>query len=119
MKLVMGEIAELGTLKNEKHGLVRCQYLVELEKMQFLEGLRLDNKLKKAYINWKPQRTKIYLAVQPLCSSLADALQYCESKLELQQFKGCEETIKFFREFDHLFDILNYRNPIVENAKHQ
>ncbi|XP_046862755.1 uncharacterized protein LOC124456320 [Xenia sp. Carnegie-2017] len=59
IKLVRGAISELRTLKDEKDGLVRWQYLVELEKLQASEGLRLANKLKKAHINWKPQKMKM------------------------------------------------------------
>ena len=49
--------------------------------------------------------------------SVADALEYCEGKLKLPQFQGCGPTVKFIRVFDHLFDVLNSRNPLARNFK--
>ncbi len=48
---------------------------------------------------------------------VADALEYCEGKLKLPQFQGCGPTVKFIRVFDHLFDVLNSRNPLARNFK--
>ena len=50
-------------------------------------------------------------------SSVADALEYCEAKLKLPEFQGCGPTVKFIRVFDHLFDVLNSRNPLARNFK--
>ena len=60
---------------------------------------------------------KVNLAAQALSSSIADALEYCEGKLKLPQFQGCGPTVKFIRVFDHLFDVLNSRNPPARNFK--
>jgi len=35
----------------------------------------------------------------------------------LDGFENCEATIDFLRKIDHLFDILNSRNPIAKNYK--
>lgn len=51
---------------------------------------------------------KVKLAAQVLSNSVADALEYCESRFP--QFKGCKATIKFIRMFNDLFDALNSRS---------
>ena len=51
---------------------------------------------------------KVNLAAQPL---------YCEGKLKLSQFQGCGPTVQCIRVFDHLFDVLNSRNPLARNFK--
>ena len=56
-------------------------------------------------------------AAQVLSSSVADAIEYCSNVLKLEQFQGCEATVKFIRVFDHLFDVLNSRNPLAKGYK--
>ena len=58
-----------------------------------------------------PLAVKVNLAAQSLSSSVADAIEYCATILKLPQFQGSEATVKFLRMFDHLFDVLNSRNP--------
>ena len=60
---------------------------------------------------------KVNLAAQALRSSVADALEYCQGKLKLPQFQGCGPTAQFICVFDHLFDVLNSRNPLASNFK--
>ncbi|CAB4015286.1 Hypothetical predicted protein [Paramuricea clavata] len=60
---------------------------------------------------------KVNLAAQVLSSSVAGALEYCEGKLKLPQFQGCGPTVKFICVFEHLFDVLNSRNPLARNFK--
>ena len=69
------------------------------------------------HIHWKSQKMKVDLAAQTLSASVADALEYCEGKLKLPQFQGCGPTVTFIRVFDHLFDVLNSRNPLAKNFK--
>ena len=60
---------------------------------------------------------KANLAAQALSSSIANALEYCTDELKLKQFHGCEATLKFIRIFDHLFGMLNSRNPLAKGYK--
>jgi hypothetical protein len=95
----------------------KWQFVEELHKLQESEGLHLANKLRSAHIKWKPQKMKVNLAAQALSSSVADALEYCEGKLKLPQFQGCGPTVQCICVFDHLFDVLNSRNPLARNFK--
>ena len=60
---------------------------------------------------------KVNLAAQALSSSVADAIEFCTNNLKLKQFEGSEATVKFIRTIDHLFDILNSRNPCAKGFK--
>ena len=52
----------------------------------------------------------VRLAAQTLSSSVADAIEFLmENGHPL--FKGTEGTIKFIRNIDKLFDLLNVKNP--------
>ncbi|KAJ4922468.1 hypothetical protein JOQ06_019563 [Pogonophryne albipinna] len=55
---------------------------------------------------------KVKLATQVFSSSVADALEFCNTQLHLPQFRGCEETVEFLRTIDAAFDVLNSRNPL-------
>ena len=67
----------------------------------------------------------IELAAQAISSSVADAIEFCDKHLKLEQFAGSEATVKFLRIFDRLFDTLNsrscqgkgYKAPLSENNK--
>ena len=117
LKLVRNTLAEKEIIVNKDGGKILWQYLVHLEKLQNDEGLRLGNKLKKAHIQWKQQKMKVNLAAQSLSSSVADAIEYCATTLKLPQFQGSEATVEFLRLFDHLFDVLNSRNPLAKGYK--
>ncbi len=60
---------------------------------------------------------KVNLAAQTFSSSVADAIEYCTLTLKLPQFQGSEETVKFIRLFNRLFDVLNSRNPLGKGYK--
>ena len=60
---------------------------------------------------------KVSLAAQTLSSSVADAINFLENGLQLQQFKGSESTVEFIRIVDRLFDILNSRSPVAKGFK--
>ena len=117
IKLVRGSLSDLEELQNKDGELIKWRFLDELSELQKSEGLLLANKLRSPHIHWKSQKMKANLAAQTLSASVADALEYCEGKLKLLQFQGCGPTVKFIRVFDHLFDVLNSRNPLAKNFK--
>ncbi|KAL3183923.1 hypothetical protein MRX96_006247 [Rhipicephalus microplus] len=111
---VYGSVDHLVDLNGSE---VRWSFIEELQKLQPDEGLHLGNRLTRAHIEWAKQKMKVRLAVQTLSSSVADALDFCESTLKLPQFKGAHATAEFIRMFDRLFDVLNSRNPFGRSYK--
>lgn len=85
LKLVRTTLAEKGIIVDKDNAKILWHYLVELEKLQSHEGLRLSNKLKKAHINWTQQKMKVNLAAQSLSLSVANAIEYCTTTLKLPQ----------------------------------
>jgi hypothetical protein len=53
---------------------------------------------------------KIKLATQSLSRSVAIALNFCKSNLNLEDFQNAEATIKFLHMFNDAFNILNSRS---------
>ena len=118
IKLVRNTFSDWKVLKDKDGQNIEWKFLEELNELQEREGLRLANKLCKAHIKWKPQKMKVNLAAQSLSSSIADALEFCEGKLQgMPQFDGCGPTVKFICIFDRLLDILNFRNPRAKTFK--
>ena len=68
------------------------------------------------HMEWQKQKMKVNIAAQTLSRSIADALEFLEEQ-GLPQFQGCKPTVKFIRIIDHLFDLLNSRNPLARNTK--
>lgn len=117
LKLVRNTLGQGGILMDKDGSKIYWNYIVELQKLQDKEGLRLGNKLKAAHIKWYQQKMKVNLAAQAFSSSVADAIEYCANVLKLKQFEDSAATVKFIRLFDRLFDILNSRNPCAKGYK--
>ena len=116
LKLVRNTLGDGGTLVDKDGNKVCWEYIIALQQLQE-KGLRLGNKLKLAHIRWWQQKMKVNLAAQTFSASVADAIEYCTNTLKLDQFQGSEATVRFLRTFDHLFDILNSRNPCAKGFK--
>jgi len=80
------------------------------------EGLLAANKLNERHIQWNPQKMKVKLAAQTLSSSVAGSLFFCQNDLGLPELSDCAGTTEFLRVTDHLFDVLNSRNPLAQKA---
>ena len=59
----------------------------------------------------------VSIAAQTLRSSVADAIEFLNKAMHLQQFGGSESMVDFIRLIDRLFDILNSRNPFGKGFK--
>lgn len=96
---------------------IKRKYMEALNKLQEKEGLRLGNRLRMAHLQWRKQKMKVHLATQLFSSSVADAMEYCEQGLKLEQFRGCAATVQFVHTVDAAFDVLNSRNPLGKGLK--
>ena len=117
IKLVRNAFHKYGTLLDDEDKKIEWKYFVALYNLQESEGLHIANKLTKAHINWWQQKMKVNLAVQLFSNRVANALEYCCKVKKLEQFQGCEATVRFIRMFNDLFDILNSRNPFGKGTK--
>ncbi len=117
LKLIRNTLADGGILVDGDGRKICWEYITALQKLQESEGLRLGNKLKQAHTNWWQQKMKVILAAQTFSASVADAIDYCRDTLKLPEFQGSQATVEFIRTFDHLFDVLNSRNPCAKGYK--
>ncbi len=76
LKLARNTLGKGGIMLDINNDKIYWQYVIELQKLQEKEGLRLGNKLKAAHIQKRQQKTKVNLAAQALSSSVAEAIQY-------------------------------------------
>ena len=78
--------------------------------MQDSAKLHMKNKLCAAHVYFSKNKMKVKLAAQLISNSVADAIEYCQYKLNLPNFNGSEGTVQFLRIFNDLFDVLNSQN---------
>ena len=108
LKLVRNTLGSKGCLWAGS-STVKWDYISSLHKLQEAEGLHTGNKLRANHIAWHKKKMNVKLAAQTLSESVAKSLEFCLNE-GLEQFQGCEETVKFIEIFNALFDILNSRN---------
>ncbi|KAF4514120.1 UNVERIFIED_CONTAM: hypothetical protein B566_EDAN019065 [Ephemera danica] len=117
VKLVRNCLGEHKVLFDENGDVINWCFIEELLKLQTEEGLKLANKLAKRHIDWKNHKMRVRVAVQTFSASVADAIEYCATVLNLPNFQGSAATVKFIRIIDRLFDILNSSSPIGKGFK--
>lgn len=89
------------------------------------ENFNLSNKLSAHHINWNQKPMDVRLAAQTISKSVADVLAQLQCD-GYEEFEHAEATIEFLRNFNDIFDILNfaegnredkrYRQPINEET---
>ena len=82
------------------------RYFVDVYDSQRLALLHAGNKLTDLHINYRKKPMNVRLASQLFSKCVADSMQHLLD-LNILQFEGCEGTIKFVRNINDLFDILN------------
>ncbi len=87
LKLIRNTFAKQGGYINGNNEAIEWKYLVELDKLQNEEGLRLGNKITRNHIQFQRAKMSVRLATQLLSSSVADAIEYCDKVLHLPQFE--------------------------------
>lgn len=89
---------------------IQWAYLEELNKVQEKEKFHLRNKLRHRHIHFQNQKMKVKLATQLFSLNVADAVDFCEEKLNMSDFQDSSATTKFLRIINNLFDIFNSRS---------
>ena len=96
---------------------IKWQYIEELNNVQQDLGFTLGNKLKKKHIAWTKHKMNVKLAAQNLSSSVATAIDFLRTEVQLPEFEGSEHTTRFIHMIDMAFDMLNSRNPHAKGYK--
>lgn len=85
-------------------------FIGRLHNLQEEKGLHLANKLSHRHVAFRNEIMKVKLATQLLSRSVAKALEFCEKRLNLTDFKDASATVEFILTLNNIFDILNTRN---------
>ena len=126
IKLIRNAIGDLKLLFTGDGRRIDWHHISNLHKLQTSEGLHAANKIKKDHIHYHRKKMRVYLAVQVISDSVADAIEFCESKLQLPGFSDSSGTCEFLRTFNRLFDWTdskhafqtgNYKSPMRSNNK--
>ena len=117
LKLARNALGNLGSFKTSDWESISWKYITDLSVLQDKEGFTLANKLNSEHINWEKHKMKVKLAAQTFSSSVADALEFLKTDMNLESFQGCAATIQFIRNIDRLFDFLNSRHPMMKGFK--
>lgn len=104
-----------GTASNGNN-LIKWEFLSKLVTLQEKEGLHAANKIRKQHIEYESQKMKVALAAQVLSNSVANAIIFCK-ELGLEEFSGCEATVKFLKLINIAFDLLNSCHPMSKGTK--
>ena len=59
----------------------------------------------------------VSLAAQTLSASVANAIEFLDKSMQLPGFLSSDNTVKFIRTIDHIFEMLNSRSPIGKGFK--
>lgn len=62
----------------------------------------MATKMTKAHLYFAKQTMKVRLATQLLSNSVAIALEFCKTELQLEQFNNCMGTVNFIRIFNDI-----------------
>lgn len=127
LKLWRNCLGNRGTLfNNEKK--IEWKYFVSLVKLQLENKINLGNKLTKTHLEFEDKKMNVRIAAETLSNSTADSIQFANSVLKLDMFKGSEETEEYFRVANNLFDIMNtkknhggkqFKRPICESTERE
>ena len=101
-------MADGGILIDKDGDKICWAYLIELQKLQEKEGLRLGNKLKLSHIQWWQQKMKVNLAAQTFSASVADAIDYCRDTLKRHSSRVQKLQTSLL---EHLTIYLKYSTP--------
>ena len=117
IKLARNTLGDLKLLFTEDGRRIQWNLICELEKLQSGQGLHLANKICKDHVQFSKKKMKVYLATQVLSDSVADALEFCDKDLKLQQFSDSDGTCEYLRIFNKAFDLLDSKVPFSKHTK--
>ena len=117
LKLARNALGHLGSFLDKDKKVIRWRFFSSLNKIQESEGFQLANSFTSKHLMFYKHKMNVKLAAQTISSSVANAIEFLDSSMKLDQFQGSEGTVKFIRTIDRLFDMLNSRNPLAKGFK--
>lgn len=94
---------------------IKWSFFGELVKIQNESGFHAATKIRNRHLNYHKEKMCVKLAAEMFSASVADAIEYCDKDLDIQQFRGSEALVRQCRYMNDIFDILNSRNFLNKN----
>ena len=88
------------------------KYIVNLNDVQESTGFKIATKPKRRHIDWTKHKVNVSMAVQTLCSSVTDAIEFLCFGMQMEEFQDSYGTVKFICKVDVAFGMLHSRNPM-------
>ena len=117
LRNLLGDYKVLHTDNNGNHERIEWQYLEQLCSLQEDLGFSLANKLKRKHVLYKKHKMSVSLAAETFSASVADAFDFLQVNMAIEDFAGSKPTSYFIRKVDEVFDLLNSRNPFAKGHK--
>lgn len=123
LKLARNCLANKGTIFDGTDHKILWKFLTNLVSLQISENVNFGNKLSKTHVEYESKKMNVRIAAETLSNSVATSIEYLNTVLENENFRGSEATVQYFRVFNNLFDIMNtkrdhcggeYKQPISE-----
>lgn len=89
-----------------------------LVEKQRTENFNLSNKLTQHHIDWHQKPMNVKLAAQTISASVADALEQLHDD-GYEEFTNVNATVEFLRNFNDIFDILNFAEKNQANDRYK
>uniref|UniRef100_A0A2A4JUC7 THAP-type domain-containing protein n=1 Tax=Heliothis virescens TaxID=7102 RepID=A0A2A4JUC7_HELVI len=110
IKLMRNLFESKKIIYNKDNNQIKWRLVEDLHKVQEKHKLHLANKLTQKHIWFKNSIMKVKLATQLLSRSVANAITFCDTELNIPNFTNSGPTTEFILVLNNLFDILNSRN---------
>lgn len=115
IKLVRNVLGKQKVLYDGENGKIEWKYVESLYKFSIQNNVTYGHKITKEHIEYTHNKMKVKLATQLLSNSVAETIQKLMDR-GIPEFQGAEATIKFLKNFNNLFDIMNTRH---KNYQHE
>lgn len=108
-KLIRNALGNKEVLYDADGAEIKWKYISDTIRFSSEKGFHLTHRMNKSHLQWKRKIMKVKIATQTLSNSAADSIDFLRNQ-NYEEFQGSEQTTKFMRVFDRLFDIFNSRN---------
>ena len=112
LKLCRNTLGDWGVIYNGQGKPIKWKFFEHLVNLQNNSGLHAATKIRNRHLNYQKEKMKVKLAVQTFSNSVAEAIEFCNKDLKMDEFNECCATVEFCKFMNNIFDVLNTRNML-------
>lgn len=115
IKLARNCLGNKVTIYYGKNEPIEWSYFQNLVQLQLSENVNFGNKLTKSHLEYWKVKMNVRLATQTLSNSTAASIEYLNTVMNNEQFRGSESTVEYIRFCNYIFDIMNTKRNHCED----